>query len=211
MATHSSILAWRIQRTEKPHVLWSIASQRVRHDWSDLACTEWIIKWIMKQLDLQEFFSSAHTFGIPTLCHPVDTPTMFWDSRRSSGKEIMVPDSRCNSALFRSCRYLVSSTFYGTIMMWFLQMAWSSTTIFQAPKSTAFHLFHFKALLAHVFHGATWGVHIHHCCHIGTMPSVVLTAFFVQTWRKLKKKKKSFIDYTKAFDSVDHKKTVENS
>ena len=74
--------------------------------------------------------------------------------------------------------------------MWFLQMAWSSTTIFQAPKSTAFHLFHFKALLAHVFHGATWGVHIHHCCHIGTMPSVVLTAFFVQTWRKLKKKKK---------------------
>ena len=122
----------------------------------------------------------------------------------------MVPDSRCNSALFRSCRYLVSSTFYGMIMMWFLQMAWSSTTIFQAPKSTAFHLFHFKALLAHVFHGATWGVHIHHCCHIGTMPSVVLTAFFVQPLRKFKKKKKKktcFIDYTKAFDSVDHKKT----
>ena len=38
MATHSSILAWRIQCTEKPGGLQSMGSQRVRHDWSDLAC-----------------------------------------------------------------------------------------------------------------------------------------------------------------------------
>ena len=31
-ATHSSILAWRIPRTEEPGGLWSIGSQRVRHD-----------------------------------------------------------------------------------------------------------------------------------------------------------------------------------
>jgi len=36
--THSSILAWRISWTEDPGGLWSIESQRVRHDWSDLAC-----------------------------------------------------------------------------------------------------------------------------------------------------------------------------
>ena len=37
MATHSSILAWRIPWSEEPGGLWSIGSQRGRH-WSDLAC-----------------------------------------------------------------------------------------------------------------------------------------------------------------------------
>ena len=33
IATHSSILAWRIPGTEEPGGLQSIGSQRVRHDW----------------------------------------------------------------------------------------------------------------------------------------------------------------------------------
>ena len=37
IATHSSILAWRIPRTEKPGGLLSTASQRVGHNWNDLA------------------------------------------------------------------------------------------------------------------------------------------------------------------------------
>ena len=32
MATHSSILAWKIPWTEKPGGLWSLGSQRVDHD-----------------------------------------------------------------------------------------------------------------------------------------------------------------------------------
>ena len=32
MTTHSSILAWRIPWTEEPNRLWSIGSQRVKHD-----------------------------------------------------------------------------------------------------------------------------------------------------------------------------------
>ena len=32
MATHSSILAWKIPRTEEPGRLQSMGSQRVRHD-----------------------------------------------------------------------------------------------------------------------------------------------------------------------------------
>ena len=32
MATHSSILAWRIPWTEKPGRLWPMGSQRVEHD-----------------------------------------------------------------------------------------------------------------------------------------------------------------------------------
>ena len=39
MATHSSILAWRIPWTEEAGGLQSIGLQRVRQDWSDLACT----------------------------------------------------------------------------------------------------------------------------------------------------------------------------
>ena len=35
MATHSSILAWRIPGTEEPGGLLSMGSPRVRHDWSD--------------------------------------------------------------------------------------------------------------------------------------------------------------------------------
>ena len=37
MATHSSILAWRIPRTEEPDGLYPKGSQRVGHDHSDLA------------------------------------------------------------------------------------------------------------------------------------------------------------------------------
>ena len=37
MATHSSVLAWRIPRMEEPGRLPSTGSHRVGHDWSDLA------------------------------------------------------------------------------------------------------------------------------------------------------------------------------
>ena len=37
MATHSSILAWRIPGTEEPGELPSMGLHRVRHDWLDLA------------------------------------------------------------------------------------------------------------------------------------------------------------------------------
>ena len=39
MATHSSILAWRIPQTEELGKLQSMGSQRVRHNWSSLAHT----------------------------------------------------------------------------------------------------------------------------------------------------------------------------
>ena len=39
MATHSSILAWKIPWTEEPGGLQSIGAQRVGHDQSDLAHT----------------------------------------------------------------------------------------------------------------------------------------------------------------------------
>ena len=38
LATHSSVLAWRIPWTGEPGGLQSMGSQRVRHNGSDLAC-----------------------------------------------------------------------------------------------------------------------------------------------------------------------------
>ena len=54
MATHSSVLAWRIPGAVKPGGLPSMGSHRVRHDWSDLAAAaaaaanwlEWKISFI---------------------------------------------------------------------------------------------------------------------------------------------------------------------
>ena len=40
MATHSSVLAWRIPGMGKPGGLPSMGSHRVRHDWSDLVAAE---------------------------------------------------------------------------------------------------------------------------------------------------------------------------
>ena len=40
MATHSSVLAWRIPGTGEPGGLLFMGSHRVRHDWSDLALAE---------------------------------------------------------------------------------------------------------------------------------------------------------------------------
>ena len=46
MATHSSVLAWRIQWTEKPGRLQSMGSHRVGDDWSDLAAYVCIYTYI---------------------------------------------------------------------------------------------------------------------------------------------------------------------
>ena len=50
MATHSSVLAWRIPGTGKPSGLPSMGSHRVGHDWSNLAAAaawnEWELKLI---------------------------------------------------------------------------------------------------------------------------------------------------------------------
>ena len=52
MATHSSVLAWRISGTGEPRGLLSIGSHRVGHDWSDLAAAAaatWILIWTSKR------------------------------------------------------------------------------------------------------------------------------------------------------------------
>ena len=57
MATHSSVLAWRIPGTGEPGGLPSLGSHRVGHDWSDLAaaaaaCMGWE-SWTIKKAECQ--------------------------------------------------------------------------------------------------------------------------------------------------------------
>jgi len=50
MATHSSILAWRIPWTEEPGGLQSMGSQRAGHDWSDLVRSTHNFEFFMSHL-----------------------------------------------------------------------------------------------------------------------------------------------------------------
>ena len=54
MATHSSVLAWRIPGTGEPGGLPSMGLHRVRHDWSDLALEDWGLKqqFLVKNLGI---------------------------------------------------------------------------------------------------------------------------------------------------------------
>ena len=47
MATHSSILAWRIPGTEEPGRRPSLGSHGVGHDWSDLAA--WLVSLVQRK------------------------------------------------------------------------------------------------------------------------------------------------------------------
>ena len=52
MATHSSILTWRIPWTEEPAGLQSMGSQRIGLNWSDWACKESFIFYFIDSLCL---------------------------------------------------------------------------------------------------------------------------------------------------------------
>ena len=59
MATHSSILAWRIPGTEEPGELLSMGSHRVGHDWNDLAAAA-AIWWKVLSSNVDSFSLSRY-------------------------------------------------------------------------------------------------------------------------------------------------------
>ena len=69
MATHSSVLAWRIPGTGKPGRLQSMASYRVRHNWSNLAAAvaAWGVLYITG-ISFQKWKSLDRV----QLCDPMD-------------------------------------------------------------------------------------------------------------------------------------------
>ena len=69
MATHSSVLAWRIPGTGEPGGLPSMGSHRVGHDWSDLAAGAAFIFLLVDAEKLNVFF-----FSLPFLQSEFKTP-----------------------------------------------------------------------------------------------------------------------------------------
>ena len=64
MATHSSVLAWRIPGMEEPGGLPPMGSHRVGHDWSDLAAAA-IYIYIYIYIYLNATLSICHTLFFP--------------------------------------------------------------------------------------------------------------------------------------------------
>ena len=58
MATHSSVLAWRIPGTGELGGLLSMGSHRVGHEWSDLAAAA--AEWVLSKHDLTLCFSLCY-------------------------------------------------------------------------------------------------------------------------------------------------------
>ena len=84
MATHSSVLAWKIPGTGEPHGPPSMGSHRVRHDWSNLAAAAVAIheRCIMCNFTYMVQFSSATQLrptlwphGLQHLRLPCPSPT----------------------------------------------------------------------------------------------------------------------------------------
>jgi len=77
MATHSSVLAWRISGTGKPGGLPSLGSHRVGHDWSDLAAATaaYWMDWCFSQPSVQ-FSSEAQLCPTLCLCDSMDCSTL---------------------------------------------------------------------------------------------------------------------------------------
>ena len=61
MATHSSVLAWRIPGTAEPGGLLSMGSHRVGHDWNDLAAAA---AAAVQHSDVQNLFNQFYVISI---------------------------------------------------------------------------------------------------------------------------------------------------
>ena len=91
MATHSSILVWKIPLTEEPGRLKSMGSQRVGHNWSDLGpvtCThsfyfrmfDFLFSFLLYSVFMKKkilFFLPWLIPFIPVFCLRIFSPSLF--------------------------------------------------------------------------------------------------------------------------------------
>jgi len=105
MATHSSVLAWRIPGTGEPGGLTSMGSHRVRHDWSDLAAAAHIFLGFCSLI----LFLCVHTFFFSSSSQ-TDPYFTVWFSGSGSYLEMSSPLQDWWRIL--SCLFLVFSWLY---------------------------------------------------------------------------------------------------
>ena len=99
MATHSSVLVWRIPGTAEPGGLPSVGSHRVGHDRSDLAAAaasqairvmlrNWFFLWVCLLLPSHRFHIDLVQQSSPP-AHPTPHGTKFWARKNDSTKIII--------------------------------------------------------------------------------------------------------------------------
>ena len=99
MATHSSVIAWRIPGTAEPGGLLSIGSHRIGHDCSDLAAAAAVsgnilVHFLLDPLPLQmidkvSFYEEWHLQAQILLFY---LPTSFQGSKHSSSASALRPN-----------------------------------------------------------------------------------------------------------------------
>ena len=83
MATHSSVLAWRIPGMGETDGLLSLGSHRVRHDWSDLAAAAKALLKLFQKLKGRKHFLS-HSMRPALSCYQSQTKILQENYRQSS-------------------------------------------------------------------------------------------------------------------------------
>ena len=103
MATHSSILAWRIPWAEEPGGLQSMGSQRVRHNC--VICKQWQFYFFFSNLDSFYFF-------FPLIAVAITSETIL-NKSGESGHLYLVPDLRRNAFSFFSLSMMLAMGYFG--------------------------------------------------------------------------------------------------
>ena len=120
MATHSSVLAWRIPGTGEPGGLPSMGSHRVGHDWSDLAVA------VAAQFPVIELATApawAEQTFLSCLLRVVD---LHWTKSCHNSGDILVMGCRWNSDLGWHLGGVGGSTHCWSVLRSILEAAWNS-------------------------------------------------------------------------------------
>ena len=88
MATHSSVVAWRIPETGEPGELLSMGSHRVGHDWSDLAAAA-NCQHLLELRKKQENSRKTPTLALLTMLKPL---TVWVTTNWKILKQMGIPD-----------------------------------------------------------------------------------------------------------------------
>ena len=94
MATHSSVLAWRIPGTGEPGGLLSMGSHRVGHDWSNLAAAAAVFNKVLANSRYKKGFpSGAVVMNLPASAGDARDTVLIPGSGRSLEKEMATHSS----------------------------------------------------------------------------------------------------------------------
>ena len=140
MATHSSVLAWRILGTEEPSGLPSMGSHRVGHDWSDLAAAG-----LPVHHQLPEFTQTlVHRVGDAIQpSHPLSSP---FPPAPNPSRHQSLPMSQLSTWGGQSTGVSALASFLPMNTQGWPPLGWTGWTSLQPKEACVVSLWHHKCL-----------------------------------------------------------------